>query len=314
MSALRFDTRVAIVTGAGSNPGLGRAYAMLLASRGAKVVVNDVGVDPGGRRVANDAPAVVTEIIDAGGEAIADGHSVADADSARAVVQTALDAWGRIDILVNNAGISLSTTFEEITDEDVELSIDVNLMGTMWMCRAAWPLMRRAGYGRIVNTTSGAMFGERRLTVYGAAKAGNFGLTRGLALEGMADGIRVNAVGPGAATAAAFHHYEYRPETAEHFTRSFPPEAVAAVVGYLAHESCAVSGALLQAASGNVQSTSFGHSAGYQHPELSVEEVAGNLDTIFDASTLEIVSDPTNPAAAERDTEGMLRPKPYRPS
>src|SRR5262249_60479121 len=134
-------------------------------------------------------------------------------------------------------------------------------------------------------------FGERTLTVYGAAKAGNFGLTRGLALEGMADGIRVNAVGPGAATAAAFHHYDFPPEAADQFTRAFPPEAVSAVVGYLAHESCAVSGALVQAASGNVQGTSFGHSTGYQNLELTVEDVAGNVDAVFDPSTLAIVND-----------------------
>ena len=224
-------------------------------------------------------------------------------------MQTALDAWGRVDILVNNAGVSLATSFEEITDKDVELTIDVNLMGTMWMCRAAWPVMRSAGYGRIVNTTSGAMFGERNLTVYGAAKAGTFGLTRGLALEGMADGIRVNAVGPGAATAAAFHHYEFPPEAAEHFTRTFPPEAVAAVVGYLAHESCAVSGALVQAASGNVQGTSFGHSTGYQNLQLTVEDVAGNVDAIFDADTLAIVTRPHEPGGGRARHRGDARPE-----
>jgi NAD(P)-dependent dehydrogenase (short-subunit alcohol dehydrogenase family) len=287
----------------------------LLASRGAKVVVNDLGIGSDGLGIApNDVQAVADEIVAAGGEAIADGHSVADPASARAIVETALDAWGRVDVLVNNAGVSLATDFEEIADKDVELTIDVNLMGSMWMCRAVWPAMRAAGYGRIVNTTSGAMFGERHLTVYGAAKAGTFGLTRGLALEGMADGIRVNAVGPGAATAAAFHHYEFPPEAAEHFTRSFPPEAVAAVVGFLAHESCPLSGALVQAASGNVQGTMFGHSAGTRRPELTVEDVAANLDAIFDPSTLQIVNDPTNPAAAERDSEGALRLKPYRPT
>jgi NAD(P)-dependent dehydrogenase (short-subunit alcohol dehydrogenase family) len=122
-------------------------------------------------------------------------------------------------------------------------------MGTLWMCRAVWPEMRTAGYGRIVNTTSGAMFGEPHLTVYGAAKAGIFGLKRGLALEGASLGIQVNAVGPGAATKAAAHNYTFTTEAMEHFTRAFPPEAVAQVVGYLAHETCEVSGALIQAAS-----------------------------------------------------------------
>jgi NAD(P)-dependent dehydrogenase (short-subunit alcohol dehydrogenase family) len=315
MSELRFDGRVAIVTGAGTNPGLGRAYAMLLASRGAKVVVNDLGIGSDGLgRAPNDIHAVAAEIVGAGGEAVADTHSVADAVSARAIVQTALDTWGRVDVLINNAGVSLATAFDEIADKDVELTIDVNLMGSVWMCRAAWPAMQSAGYGRIVNTTSGAMFGERNLTVYGAAKAGTFGLTRGLALEGMADGIRVNAVGPGAATAAAFHHYDFPEESADQFRSSAPPEAVAAVVGYLAHESCAMSGALVQAGFGNAQGTAFGHSAGYHNLGLTVEDVAAHADAIFDTSSLTIVTDPTNPASAERDTEGSLKPKPYQPT
>jgi NAD(P)-dependent dehydrogenase (short-subunit alcohol dehydrogenase family) len=315
MSELRFDDRVAIVTGAGSNPGLGRAYAMLLAARGAKVVVNDLGVGPDGRSVVpNDAQAVADEIVANGGEAVADGHSVADSASARAIVQTALDAWGRLDIVVNNAGVCFFASIEEISEADARLTIDVHLMGTLWMCRAAWPLMREAGYGRIVNTTSGAMFGEAHLSVYGAAKGGIFGLTRGLALEGMHDGISVNAVGPGAATAAAFHSVDFPPEMLEDFTRSFPPEAVAAVVGLLAHESCTMSGALLQAASGTVQGTVFGHTTGYQNPRLTIEDVAGNLASIFETTQLQVVNDPTNPAAGERDTEGMMQPKPYRPA
>jgi NAD(P)-dependent dehydrogenase (short-subunit alcohol dehydrogenase family) len=315
MGELRFDGRVAIVTGAGTNPGLGRAYAMLLASRGSRVLVNDLGIGSDGLGEApNDVHAVASEITAAGGEAIADVNSVAGADSARAIVQAALDAWGRVDILINNAGVSLATSFDEITDKDVELTLDVNLMGSIWMCRAVWPAMRAARYGRIVNTTSGAMFGERNLTVYGAAKAGNFGLSRGLALEGAPDGIKVNAVGPGAATAAAFHHYDFPEEGADLFKQSFPPEAVAAVVGYLAHESCAVSGALVQAASGRVQGTLFGHAGGFSRSGLAVEDVAANIEAIFDPDTLELVTDPENPASAERDTEGSLKPKPYRPT
>lgn len=207
MTELRFDGRVAIVTGAGGQePSLGRSHAKLLAQRGAKVVVNDLGVGPDGRNILRaNAEQVADEICTAGGEAVADLHSVADEDGARRVVQTALDVWGRVDILVNNAGVCFMAHFDEISDADIRNVIDVHLMGTVWMCRAAWPHMRDAGYGRIVNTTSGAMFGLENLSIYGAAKGGIFGLTRGLAVEGAPLGIKVNALGPAANTTAVRH-------------------------------------------------------------------------------------------------------------
>ena len=173
------------MTGAGGQPpSLGRSrHANLLAGRGAKVVVNDLGVGPDGRGILrSNAEQVVDEIRAAGGEAVADAHSVADEAGAREIVQTALDTWGRLDILVNNAGIAHIAHFDEISSADIRKVIDVHLMGTLWMCRAAWPFMRDAGYGRIVNTTSGGVFGQE--SIYGTAKAGIFGLTRGLAIEG----------------------------------------------------------------------------------------------------------------------------------
>lgn len=189
MTTLRFDGQVAIVTGAGGQaPSLGRSHAKLLAERGAKVVVNDLGVGPDGRGTAQaNAEQVVDEIRAAGGGAVTDQHSVAEEDGARAIVQTALDTWGRLDILVNNAGVAHIVHFDEISSADIRKVIDVHLMGTLWMCRAAWPVMRDAGYGRIVNTTSGAMFGQENLSIYGTAKAGIFGLSRGLAIEGAPD-------------------------------------------------------------------------------------------------------------------------------
>jgi NAD(P)-dependent dehydrogenase (short-subunit alcohol dehydrogenase family) len=176
---LRFDERVAIVTGAGGNPGLGRSYALALAERGARVVVNDVGGGPDGRGIAPvDPQKVVDEIVALGGEAVADRNSVAEVDSARAIVQTALDAWGRVDILINNAGVNIPALFSEIDSRDIERTIAVHLLGTIWMCRAAWPAMSGQGYGRIVNISSGTALGQRYLAVYGAAKGGVLGLTR----------------------------------------------------------------------------------------------------------------------------------------
>ena len=215
MSELRFDGRVAIVTGAGGeNPSLGRSHASLLAERGAKVVVNDLGVGPDGRGIMRaNAEQVAEEVRAAGGEAVADQHSVAEEEGARGAVATALDTWGRLDILVNNAGVCFMAHFDEISSADIRKIIDVHLMGTVWMCRAAWPHMREAGYGRIVNTTSGAMFGIEHLSIYGAAKSGIFGLTRGLAVEGAALGIKVNALGPAANTTAIRHFNETSPFT-----------------------------------------------------------------------------------------------------
>src|ERR1700741_1882619 len=180
MGELRFDGRTAIVTGAGGNPSLGRAHALLLARRGANVVVNDIGRDPEtpGYSGAASAEAVAEEIRALGGRAVADTHSVASEAGGVAIVETALSAFGRIDILVNNAGVSIAAGFEEMTARDFQRHIDVNLMGAVWTCRAAWPHMRRQGYGRIVNTTSGAMAGFAALVAYGTSKGGLWAFTR----------------------------------------------------------------------------------------------------------------------------------------
>ena len=275
MSELRFDGRVAIVTGAGGqNPSLGRSHATLLAERGAKVVVNDLGVGPDGRGVMGaNAAQVVDQILAAGGEAIADQHSVADEDGAHSVVATALDTWGQLDILVNNAGVCFMAHFDEISSADIRKIIDVHLMGTLGMCRAAWPHMRAGGYGRIVNTTSGAMFGIENLSIYGAApRAASSDLTRGLAVEGAESGIKVNALGPAANTTAIRHFNEPSPFT-ELMEGHFPTRLVSPAVAYLAHESCELSGANLEAGAGNVGIRVFGQTAGYTDTDLTVEKV-----------------------------------------
>ncbi|CDO89140.1 3-oxoacyl-ACP reductase [Mycobacterium triplex] len=316
MSELRFDGQVAIVTGAGGqNPSLGRCHATLLAERGAKVVVNDLGVGPDGRGILRaNAEQVANEIRDAGGEAVADQHSVAEEDSARQVVATALNTWGRLDILVNNAGVCFMARFDEISSDDIRNVIDVHLMGTIWMCRAAWPHMREAGYGRIVNTTSGAMFGIENLSIYGAAKSGIFGLTRGLAVEGAEFGITVNALGP-AANTTAIRHFNETSAFTELMENHFPTTLISPAVAYLAHQCCELSGANLEAAAGNVGLRVFGQTAGYTDTDLTVENVRDNLAVIVDKSTATMFPDPGEvpPGPTGAVQLGAVF-KPYQPS
>ena len=315
MSELRFDGRVAIVTGAGGqDPSLGRSHATLLAARGAKMVVNDLGVGPDGRGIMRaNAEQVAAQIVAAGGEAVADQHSVADEDGARSVVATALDTWGQLDILVNNAGVCFMVHFDEISSADIRQIIDVHLMGTLWMCRAAWPHMRAGGYGRIVNTTSGAMFGIENLSIYGAAKSGIFGLTRGLAVEGAETGIKVNALGPAANTTAIRHFNEPSPFT-ELMEGHFPTSLVSPAVAYLAHESCELSGANLEAGAGNVGIRVFGQTAGYTDTDLTVEKVRDNLSTIVDKRTATMIPDPGElPAGPTGAAQIGVVLKPYQP-
>ncbi len=276
MQQLRFDGRTAIVTGAGGNPSLGRAHALLLAARGANVVVNDIGSDPetpGYSGVAS-AQAVADEICALGGRAVADTHSVASEAGGRAIVQTALDAFGGLDILVNNAGISIAAPFDAMSARDFQRHIDINLMGPLWTCRAAWGHMRERGYGRIVNTTSGAMAGFAWLSAYGASKGGLFSLTRALAAEGAEFGIRVNAINPGAFTRMVAAQQEDSSPMLQHARNSLPPEAVAPVVAWLAHEQCPVNGECIESVGGQVNSLYLATTPGFSDPALTPESVA----------------------------------------
>lgn len=189
---IRFDNRVAIVTGAGN--GLGRAHAMGLAARGAKVVVNDLSLDT--------AQKVADEINSLGGEAIALAANVADVDQVNQTVATTLEKWGRIDILVNNAGILRDKTFAKMDMADFQLIVDVHLMGSVYFSKAVWEVMRAQNYGRIVMTTStSGIYGNFGQANYGAAKSGVVGLMNVLAIEGRKNDIRVNSLAPTAATA-----------------------------------------------------------------------------------------------------------------
>jgi NAD(P)-dependent dehydrogenase (short-subunit alcohol dehydrogenase family) len=285
---LRFDGRVAIITGAGGQaPSLGAAHAKLLASRGAKIVVNARGDGPaGGGELPADAQAVVDEIRAAGGEAIGDVHSCAEAESARAVVRTALDAWGRVDILINNAGVYFEAFFAELSEGDIGRIHGSSLFGHIWMTRAVWRHMREADYGRIVNVSSRAAFGIPQLSVYGAAKAGVIGLTNCLALECAGYDIKVNAVMPEAMTKKReIVKGDGSGAAGEKVSgREHEVDTVAQAVAYLCHEQCEPNGATfnVKGQDGTIVEYRPSLTVGYQNPQLTVEDVATNIDRVRD--------------------------------
>lgn len=275
MSALRFDDRVAVITGAGR--GLGRAYALLLASRGAKIVVNDTGAAPGGEGVdVGPAGEVVREIEKAGGQAVACTATVATAEGGRAIVGTAMERFGRVDILIHNAGNTRRAPLKEMTKDIFSAVLDVHLHGAFHVAQPAFVEMCRTGYGRIVLTSSiGGLYGDRNVANYCASKAGLIGLSNVLAIEGAADGVKSNVILPVAVTRLADGRD----------TSSFPPttpEMVAPVVGLLAHESCPISGQMLISAAGRVAKAYVAETRGVFHPDWSIEQVAGELGAICD--------------------------------
>jgi NAD(P)-dependent dehydrogenase (short-subunit alcohol dehydrogenase family) len=272
---LRFDGRVAVITGAGR--GLGRAYALLLAARGAKVVVNDPGVTLRGEGAdAGPAEEVARLIAAAGGEAVACTESVATAEGGRAIISSALAAYGRIDILIHNAGIVRYGSLREMTYEDFDAVLDVHLRGAFHVVRPAFPVMCQAGYGRIVLTSSvGGLYGSQRVAGYGAAKAGLIGLSNVAALEGAAAGVTCNIVVPAALTRMA--------EGID--TSAYPPmgaDLAAPVVGWLAHESCSVTGEMLVSIAGRVARAFIAETPGVYQPSWSIEEVGEQIAAIRD--------------------------------
>ncbi|MGX6512110.1 SDR family NAD(P)-dependent oxidoreductase [Rhodococcus sp. SJ-2] len=273
----RFDDRVAVVTGAGR--GLGRDYALLLASLGAKVVVNDSGAAINGENLdAGPAENVVREIRAAGGEAVACVESVATAEGGRAIIATALDSYGRIDILIHNAGNNRYASLSEMSYEDFDAVLDVHLRGAFHVVRPAFPLMCEAGYGRIVLTSSiGGIYGNANVANYAASKAGMIGLSNVAAIEGANHGVRSNVIVPAALTRLA--------EGLD--TSAYPPmgpELAAPVVGWLAHESCSVTGEMFAAIAGRVAKVYIAETPGVYRPSWSIDEVADNIDVIRDPS------------------------------
>jgi len=274
---LAFDAQVAVVTGAGG--GLGRQYALALAARGARVIVNDVGSSVSGEG-ADEGPAaaVAREITDAGGEAVPDAHSVATAAGGAAIIATAVEAFGRIDILINNAGVLRDKAFHNLTDELLDPVIDVHLKGAFNVTRPAWPKMREQGYGRVLMATSNSgLLGNFGQSNYGAAKMGLVGLTRVLAAEGAKYNIKVNAIAPLART-------RMTEELLGPLVTKLAPELVAPVAVWLVHRDVGVSGEVYSAAGGRVARFFTGLTRGYYNPALTAEDVRDHFDEVRDQS------------------------------
>ena len=277
MADLRFDDRVAVITGAGR--GLGRAYALLLASRGAKVVVNDVGgAMTGDGSDAGPAQQVVEEIRAAGGDAIACTESVATAAGGQAIVDAALGRYGRLDIVIHNAGNVRRGSLKEMTQEDFESVLDVHLRGGYHVVRPAFPVMCEAGYGRIVLTSSIAgLYGNANTVNYSVAKAGLIGLSNVAAIEGEAEGVKSNVIVPAAVTRMAdgLDTSAYPP---------MDPELVAPAVAWLAHESCSINGEMLIALAGRVARAFVTETEGVYRPSWTLEDMPEQIEAARDAS------------------------------
>lgn len=275
MDELRFDGRVAVITGAGR--GLGRSYALLLAAKGAKVVVNDNGsAIKGEGGDAGPAQDVVDEIRAAGGEAIANTDSVATAEGGEAIVQAARDAFGRIDILIHNAGNVRYGSLSDMSHEDFKAVIDVHLMGAFNVVRPAFPLMCEQRYGRIVLTSSiGGIYGNQRCVNYAMAKSGMIGLNNVAALEGEHRNVLSNVIVPSAVTRMAdgLDISQYPP---------MDPELVAPAVAWLAHEKCNITGEMIAAIGGRIARAFIAETRGVYRPSWTLEEVDAAMGAIRD--------------------------------
>jgi len=287
MDDIRFDGKVAVITGAGQ--GIGRAHALAMASRGARVVVNDLGgAEDGTGGSTSVADAVVDEIRSAGGDAVADHSSVATAEGGRNIVQTALDHYGTVDILVANAGILRDRTFLKMSLEDFEIVVQVHLMGTVYVAKAAFPVMKEKGGGRIVLTTSGSgLFGNFGQTNYAAAKLGIVGFANSLRYEGAKHGVLVNTIAPLAESRLGEGIF---PEQAMKVMRQ---GFVTSLVLYLASDACTSTGQIISAGAGHYARCEMVMAPGFRWPwdaEVSPEDIAGRWGKITDLEGAEPVT------------------------
>jgi len=294
MASLRFDGKVALVTGAGR--GAGRTHALSLASRGAKVVVADRGVAIDGSGFsAAPADAVVAEIRAAGGEAVACHESVSEERGAGAMVEAALDSFGQLDVLINNAGIAGPERFEAHGADAFRRMIEVHYLGTVYVTQAAWRHFMARGGGRIVNTVSeGAMGSLPKMTAYGGAKGAVIGFTLTLAAEGPRLGISVNGFAPRVASRMSSpevlgHVHELPPERFAPLGSLFTPELCSPAAVYLSHASCPLNGIMLVCGGGQVMRMGFQQNQGFSSPTLTAEDIAENIARIVDTAGAEEV-------------------------
>jgi NAD(P)-dependent dehydrogenase (short-subunit alcohol dehydrogenase family) len=287
-----FEGRVAVVTGAGR--GIGRAEAMLLASRGASVVVNDLGGSKDGvGQDASVASEVAGEIVAAGGAAVADASDVSTPEGGRSLIDAALGGFGRLDVLVNNAGIIRWAGLPDADMGNLASHLAVHVLGSFNTTRAAWPHLVDQGYGRIVMTTSSGVFGLPENLSYATAKGGVIGLTRSLATAGAPHGIKVNLIAPGAVTRMAGQSAGTGAAGGAGASPWMSPDLVAPMVGFLAHESCPVSGEIYAAGFGRFARIFIASTEGYVHatPEPTIEDVARHWAAINDETGYYVPAD-----------------------
>lgn len=286
MAELRFDGKAVLITGAGR--GVGRAHALSLAARGASIVIADRGValDGSGH---SDSPAdeVVAEIKAAGGNAVACHESVSEEKGAAAMVEAALDSFGRLDAVINNAGINGPELFENHAADDFRRMVEVHYLGTVFVSRAAWGHFIKNGGGRIVNTVSEGPLGiHEMMTAYGGAKGGVIGFTLALAAEGPKYGISVNGFSPRVSTRMSspevMSHVYGRPlESFAQLPNIFPPELCSPAAIYLAHPSCPLNGVMLACGGGQVLRMAVMQNQGYSTENLSPEDIEQNVDKVI---------------------------------
>jgi NAD(P)-dependent dehydrogenase (short-subunit alcohol dehydrogenase family) len=293
MSKFSFDGRVAVITGAGR--GIGRAYAHLLAERDASVVVNDLGgTMEGDGTDPEPARSVAGEIVEAGGKAIPETSDVSTVDGGQALINAALDAFGRIDIVINNAGNIRWGGLPEADAENLESHLSVHVGGSFNTVRAAWPHMVAQGYGRIVMTTSSGMFGLVDNLGYATAKAAVIGMTRSLKVAGARHGIKVNLIAPSASTRMGAHPSDGLDSLKQPPPKQMEPGLVAPMVAFLAHEACEVSGEIYLAGAGRFARVFIAATQGYVPAlpeESTIEDIAEHWSNINDESGYYVPAD-----------------------